>query len=528
MKDSLISYFNRHHHLFTGFLLLAGLSALFMFLNWNAFNMPFERDEGEYAYSAWLLKQGIAPYANSFLQKPPMIIYTYLAALFIHTDALWPPRFLAFIFVMATSLLIGLIVRKEYDAKTAYTAMFLFIPMMSLYFLSAPAANTEKFMLLPLTGVLALYVYHKKSDNPWPWFLAGFCSALAVFYKQIAVVPVCLVFLFWFLSIRRENKNFTLLIRLFLYAFTGALAGALLCLSYFLINGNAGYIWEEAFLFNKYYAERSVTDLSFWWFYHKSIFINCWILYLLFFWCIFFNFRKSRPYLVLFVLSALSIFSARMNHYYLLLMPFWAIICAVALNDMALKISNTLKIKNSYAACLLTIIALIVIIFPLRHQIGKTPEELNLLVYGNIEPFIEAQTAGKKLAEITNPDDTVFVAGSEPEILFYARRRSATRFTITYPLNILTPKRVVYQQEAMKDLSASLPVAIVLSRKETSGLWYPGSPTTFINFLLTLINEKYTLVEGYVSENGHSGSWRRLANQSEIEKSTLLLFKRTH
>ena len=51
--------------------------SFFVLLNWNSFSAPFERDEGEYAYSAWLLRTGDTPYQDSFLQKPPLIIYTY-------------------------------------------------------------------------------------------------------------------------------------------------------------------------------------------------------------------------------------------------------------------------------------------------------------------------------------------------------------------------------------------------------------------------------------------------------------------
>src|SRR2546426_528063 len=55
------------------------LTVLFLAVRWNTFAAPFERDEGEYAYAAWLMRQGILPYENSFMQKPPMVIYTYLA-----------------------------------------------------------------------------------------------------------------------------------------------------------------------------------------------------------------------------------------------------------------------------------------------------------------------------------------------------------------------------------------------------------------------------------------------------------------
>ncbi len=56
---------------------MLGLGALFLILRWNNYDAPLGRDEGEYAYSAQLLIQGIAPYQHAFIQKPPMVIYSY-------------------------------------------------------------------------------------------------------------------------------------------------------------------------------------------------------------------------------------------------------------------------------------------------------------------------------------------------------------------------------------------------------------------------------------------------------------------
>ncbi|HWF20235.1 MAG TPA: hypothetical protein VG754_13280, partial [Verrucomicrobiae bacterium] len=84
-----------------------GIIVLFVALRWNNYDAPLIRDEGEYFYSAALLKQGIAPYANSFLQKPPMIIYTYAFATTVLPNSYWSARFLAYLFVALTTVLLG-------------------------------------------------------------------------------------------------------------------------------------------------------------------------------------------------------------------------------------------------------------------------------------------------------------------------------------------------------------------------------------------------------------------------------------
>jgi hypothetical protein len=54
-------------------------------------------------------------------------------------------------------------------------------------------------------------------------------------------------------------------------------------------------------------------------------------------------------------------------------------------------------------------------------------------IYPN-NSFAEMPELGRRLAEVTRPEDRVFVFGSEPELLFYARRASATRYIILFPL----------------------------------------------------------------------------------------------
>src|SRR5256885_15075099 len=43
-------------------------------------NIPFERDEGEYAYIAWRMDYGEVPYKDWVDQKPPAIFWLYRLA----------------------------------------------------------------------------------------------------------------------------------------------------------------------------------------------------------------------------------------------------------------------------------------------------------------------------------------------------------------------------------------------------------------------------------------------------------------
>src|SRR4030042_6083638 len=108
MYKRILSIFSFNNLLFVILLII-----FLLFLRWNSFSTPFERDEGEYAYSAWILRQGILPYENSFLQKPPMIVYTYAFGQLFDSKGLVSPRVLAALFSLGTIVLTALIAKKQ-------------------------------------------------------------------------------------------------------------------------------------------------------------------------------------------------------------------------------------------------------------------------------------------------------------------------------------------------------------------------------------------------------------------------------
>jgi hypothetical protein len=73
-----------------------------------------------------------------------------------------------------------------------------------------------------------------------------------------------------------------------------------------------------------------------------------------------------------------------------------------------------------------------------------------------VNPFPESVTAAKYIAEHTEKDDRILILGSESEIPFYARRRSATPFVYIYPLMEDQPFSKTMQREFMKQAEASV------------------------------------------------------------------------
>jgi hypothetical protein len=66
---------------------------------------------------------------------------------------------------------------------------------------------------------------------------------------------------------------------------------------------------------------------------------------------------------------------------------------------------------------------------------------------------------GERLAQSTQPDDKVFIFGAQPELLFYARRASATRYIFLFPVYGLYPDALEKQKSVVEEVSAARPAA---------------------------------------------------------------------
>ncbi len=80
----------------------------------------------------------------------------------------------------------------------------------------------------------------------------------------------------------------------------------------------------------------------------------------------------------------------------------------------------------------------------------------------------QSAAAGALLSRLLAPDQRIFVLGSEPELLFAARRASSTRYIFLYPLTNGTDDASARQQQAIAELRAHPPRAVVAVFQSTS------------------------------------------------------------
>ncbi len=506
---------------------ILGLSLLYAALNWNSFTMPFERDEGEYAYSAWLLREGNVPYKDSFLQKPPMIVYVYALGQILDPNSVVPPRLLASLFSILTVIFTGLVARELYGRKAGWLAMGISLPLSMLPLLLPYAANTEKFLLLPMVICLYIFVASGARARWWQWIVAGMSAAAAILFKPIAVLPLSILFFWWWGDTWLSEGTQWLAVRNAGLTAVGALIAGCIVLAYFVFRHAFSDLIECTFTYNYQYALAGSGQIRrlpgmFW-----SLFKQSWpAVFLL----VFYVFHRSPRWILMssLLLAAFAAASTDPNgHYYLLTVPFLAIMSASGLDSFLRWFLAKVQHEKRKRVLGFVVPAMIIglLLVPSLERMVLQPEGLCSEVYrGN--PFVESETVARHVRELCSPHDSIFVAGSEPQILFYAKRKSVTRFDIMYPLAIPTPLARQYQNDLERTLKNSRPSVVVFSTAGASWFNESNVPRECVDIVRrSLESGHYRVVGGYVRSQAGEG-WKEPLGKEDITQCTLIVFKR--
>ena len=170
-----------------------GVALLALLIRAPLFDLPFERDEGGYAYIAWRLEHGELPYREWFDQKPPGIFLAYRLALAAPGDPVPAIRGLAALASAGAALALYLLARRLLGAPAAAFAALLLAWLSADPFLQGPIANTELFMLPWLVLANAAFLAAARGGRRvLPALLAGVFVGLATCFKQVAAVDALL------------------------------------------------------------------------------------------------------------------------------------------------------------------------------------------------------------------------------------------------------------------------------------------------------------------------------------------------
>jgi 4-amino-4-deoxy-L-arabinose transferase-like glycosyltransferase len=190
--------------------------------------------------------------------------------------------------------------------------------------------------------------------------------------------------------------------------------------------------------------------------------------------------RSARFFLTTLLFCSVASVSVGMyfrEHYFILLLPALALLTGVAVSRGVhlLKHDQTIELFLALPILGLFVIALgAALIGNGSIWLGMTPLEAMRSVCGTTL-FSEVVKAADYIKSNAAPDARVAVLGSEPEIYFYSRRRSATGYIYMYPLMEEQSFASKMQAELIAEIERARPEFVVYVDDDFSWLPRPNS-----------------------------------------------------
>lgn len=482
------------------------LLAILTFVAWTRIRLlsvPFERDEGEYAYMGQLINQGVPPYVAAYNMKLPG---TYgLNALFLRLfgDRAEAVRIGLLLVNSASIVLVFLLARGLTGATGGLAAAVAYAAMTLSPTVYGTFAHATHFVVVFALAGLVVLGHALRSGRGGLFPIAGALFGLSVLMKQNGAFFAALgvgqiVWTEW--SARpRDFRRGRMRVGLFL------LGAALPLVATGLVLDASG-AWSRFWFWVVSYASAYVSQVplrqapAYLSSTAKPILgagpllallalaglaIGAWDAW-----------RAKRPgfVLVFALVSALAVcpgFWFR-PHYYLLFLPAAALLIAVAAAALSRSLSGVLGAPGRAIAGV-AVIALAAGQALHTHRVilfeASLPES-GRLTYPR-QPFPEAVEIAAYLRSHTQPSDLIAVLGSEPEIYFHARRRGATGYLYTYSMMEPQPFARRMQDEMIREIEAARPAYVVFVNTTHSWLARQDSDLAIVDWANRFLREHY-------------------------------------
>jgi hypothetical protein len=491
----------------TAFTLVALVVLLFAGIRWRVREMPLERDEGEYAYTGQLILQGIPPYKIAYNMKLPGTYVAYAAILRTFGETAAGVHLGLLLVNGCTTVLLFFLGRQLYGDLAGETTAASYALLSTSEGVLGLAGHATHFVVLMAVAGLLFLMSARKSKNPAAYFTAGICMGLAFLMKQpgIAFVILGAQEVAW-RGLKQSSRRRKLAMRLSIYAMGAAIPYLLTCAALY----RAG-VFEKFWFWTVSYARQYATSTD----------VPQGLKYL----------REVAPDLffgapVVWVFAAIGLLALTIergkgaalsftvgllgwsfvgvsaglyyrNHYFILMLP---AVCLLAGKAMAWIVEQLARIVRMNRLTLSTIglaaftLGLAQALYAQRAIFFEmSPEKIVRQEYGG-NPFPEALEFGKYIKEHSEPDARVAVLGSEPEIYFYAQRRSATGYIYTYGLMEEQKFASQMQQEMIDEIEKAKPEFLVKVMVPASWLRKANSDTAILYWAEKYIGDDYRIV----------------------------------
>ncbi len=468
-------------------------------------DLPLERDEGEYAYGAQLILDRSFSYETLHTMKLPGVHAS--CALFLAAFGETPQAIRAGLLLVnaASLILVFLLARRLFDPLTALAAGASFGVLSMDRSVLGLFAHPEQFAILPaLAGTLLLV--RARDARPAPASPRARCLCSGAHFGLAIVMTQQAVFLAAFGATMlliaeaahtpRDLRETARRVLLFLlgaalpYAVTCALVGHFASFWLWTVQYLRDYVSMVTPAQGLHYLGIQVANMF-------SAAPGLWVLMPLGLLAMLVDrsLRARAPVVVLFLVFSFLATSAGLyfrEHYFVFVLPACALLIGVAVRTLARLGTRWMSAGVSAGAALsfLTAATLLALVGERDYLFRLAPDAAVRAIYRS-NPFPESPEIGRYLREHTAAVSTIAVVGSEPQILFYARRRSATGYIYAYPLMEPHARARAMQQDMIREIEASRPEFIVYVRVPFSWLVRPNSPDLIFRWFQRYHAEHY-------------------------------------
>jgi len=454
-------------------------------------DVPLDRDEGEYAYFGQLLLEGVPPYAAAYNLKAPGIYGAYALILAAFGQTTTGIRLGLILVTSATTVLTYFLARRLVGTAAALVAAAVHAVHALNPKVLGLAAYAEHFVLLPVVAGSLVLQAQARDRRPLLVFAGGLLFGLAFLMKQSAAAFAVGGALSLLLSSApAETPRWPRRLRATALFMAGAVTPlALACLA-LLRAGTLGTFWFWAVVYGSTYSAglpegwtnlvgRLVAVAP-----SSSVTLSLGAIGL---GALLWGRLRSRRAPVLLLVAASCLGTLVGLHvrpqYCLLMLPALALLAAIGFDALGgLLVGPRASFLRRAVLVVLAAAALgqpLYASWNVLFELG--PAQVSRAVYGR-NPFPESVEIARYIREHTTPSDRVAVVGSEPQIYFYAGRRSATGYIYTYPLMELQPYAAAMQRQMIREIETADPRYLVFVKAPTSWLIRPDSDRTIFGW----------------------------------------------
>jgi hypothetical protein len=454
-------------------------------------DVPLDRDEGEYAYFGQLLLQGVPPYAAAYNLKAPGIYVAYALILAVFGQTTTGIHLGLIVVTSATTILMFLLARHLAGPVAGLVAAAVFAVQALNPKLLAVAAYAEHFVLLFAIAGFVVLQSRGSDRGPMVVLAAGFLFGLAFLMKQSGTAFIIGGAVYVLLSSHTDGHtaSWSPRVRTTALFLAGVLAPfALACLALLLAGTLKTFVFW-AFVYGATYSaalSAGVANLVGQFVYAAPSSSVMLALAAIGFVVVLRDRHTPRRLFVLLLTAAACVGTAVGLHfrpqYFLLMLPALAMLTAIGLQALVSLVAVRPVRLRRVVVVVVVAAAVGQPLYASRAPLFELgPGAVSRLIYG-ANPFPESVQVGRYIREHTAPGDRIAVIGSEPQIYFYAGRRSATGYIYTYPLMELQPYATAMQQQMIREIENAAPRYLVFVRASSSWLVRDNSDRTIFGW----------------------------------------------